>query len=93
MSEQRTAAVEKVRKTIAEQTLSREQLLITKFVNTLTFPKRFLGVDEEAVWQAMGRLAELYEDALTLERSRRELAQRQLEALRTREDVANDGEK
>jgi hypothetical protein len=93
MTEQRTAAAEKLRKSIAEQTLSREQLLITKFIDGLTFPKRFRGVDEAAVWQAMGRLAELYEDALTLERSRRELAQRQLEACRSRQEGAEDGQK
>ena len=71
-------------KTMTEQALSREQFLVAKYISSLRFRRRLWGVDELEVWRAMEKLASLYEDALTVERSRRELAQRQLEALKFR---------
>lgn len=84
--QQKTIAFQKAYKAAPEQTLSREQLLISKYLNGLTFGKQFRGVDEKQVWQALEKLTELYEDALTVERSRRELLQRQLEALQSRRE-------
>ena len=75
----------KVQTRMAEQALSREQVLISKFIGNLTFRSRLLGVDEEDAWKALEKLTELYEDALLVERSKRELAQRQLEALQSRQ--------
>lgn len=71
-------------KTMTEQALSREQFLVAKYISSLRFQRRLWGVDELEVWRAMEKLVSLYEDALTVERSRRELAQRQLEALKFR---------
>ena len=71
-------------KTMTEQALSREQFLVAKYISSLRFRRRLWGVDELEVWRAMEKLVSLYEDALTVERSRRELAQRQLEALQSR---------
>lgn len=71
-------------KMLPEQNLSREQLLVSKFLSELRLRPRIWGVDEDQVWKAMERLTLLYEDALTVERSRRELAERKLEALRQR---------
>lgn len=89
MKEQKTIAVQKVRQALEEQALSREQLLISKFLGSLTFRPRLWGVDEKQVWEAMEKLTQLYEDALTVERSRRELAQRQLDAVRFRQEAEN----
>ena len=80
----------KIQTRMAEQALSREQVLISKYISNLTFRPGFWGVDEEDVWKAMEKLTELYEDALLVERSKRELAQRQLEALRSR--LGEEGE-
>ncbi len=74
----------KVQTRMTEQALSREQVLISKFIGNLSFRSRLRGVDEEDVWKALEKLTELYEDALLVERSKRELAQRQLEALQSR---------
>lgn len=79
----------KTKKQLTEQTLSREQFAISKFISTLRFPPRLLGVEEDAVWRAMERLVSLYEDALLMERTKRELAERKLEALRSREEAPN----
>ena len=89
MTEQKTAAFRKAGKAMEVQTLSREQLLVSKFLGSLSFRPRLWGVDEKKVWQALEKLTELYEDALTVERSRRELAQRQLEALQSRREEAH----
>lgn len=91
MTEQRIA-FRKARQAMAEQALSREQLLIAKFLSSLSFRPRLLGVDEKQVWEALEKLTALYEDALTLERSRRELAQRQLEAIQFRQEDENGRE-
>ena len=80
----------KVQTRMAEQALSREQVLISKFIGNLTFRTKLRGVDEDAVWKALEKLTELYEDALLVERSKRELAQRQLEALQSR--LGEEGE-
>lgn len=77
------------RQTLADQALSREQILISKFLSTLRFRPRLAGIDEEDAWKALEKLSQLYEDALTLERSKRELAQRQLEALLSRKEDAH----
>lgn len=89
MTEQKTAAFRKAGKAMEVQTLSREQLLVSKFLGSLSFRPRLWGVDEKQVWQVLEKLTELYEDALTVERSRRELAQRQLEALQSRREEAH----
>lgn len=91
MTEQKTIAGQKARQTLTEHPLSREQLLISKFLSTLTFRQRLWGVDERQAWEAMEKLIQLYEDALTVERSRRELLQRQLEAIQSRREEASDG--
>ena len=75
---------------MADQALSREQLLISKYINGLSFRTRLMGVDEKQVWQAMEKLTELYEDALTVERCRRELAQRQLQAIQSRREEGQE---
>lgn len=74
-----------------EQPLSREQLLVSKFLSELRLRPKLWGVDEDQVWKAMERLTALYEDALTVERSRRELAQRKLEALQPRKEDVHGG--
>lgn len=80
------------RKALSEQALTREEFNISKFLSGLTFSPRLLGVDEDGVWRALEKLTVLYEEALTVERCKRELAQRQLEALRCRmEEGACDG--
>lgn len=79
----------KTKEQLAEQTLSREQFAISKFISTLAFRTRILGVDEDGVWRALERLVTLYEDALLTERAKRELAERKLEALRSREESPN----
>ena len=86
MTQQTAIAFHKARKAMADQALSREQLLISKFLSTLSFRPRLWGVDEKQVWQAMETLKQLYEVALTVERSKRELAQRQLEAIQSRRE-------
>ena len=80
----------KVQTRMAEQALSREQVLISKFIGNLSFRPRLWGVDEEEVWKALEKLTELYEDALVVERSKRELAQRKLEALQSRIEEGED---
>ena len=80
----------KVQGRMAEQALSREQVLISKFIGNLSFRHRLRGVDEEEVWKALEKLTELYEDALVVERSKRELAQRKLEALQIRIEEGKD---
>ena len=91
MTESKTIAFRKSRKEQPEQVLSREQLLISKYLGELTFRPRLWGVDEKQVWETLERLASLYEDALTVERSRRELAQRKLEAIQSRREEPSDG--
>lgn len=92
MSEQKTIAYQKARQTMADQALSREQLLISKFLRGLAFRPRLWGVDEKQVWDALEKLTALYEDALTVERCRREMAQRQLEALQSRREETENAE-
>lgn len=89
MNEQKPIAIEKARKTMTEEALSREQFLVVKFLSGLRFRPKLWGVDEAEVWRALERLTALYEDALTVERSRRELAQRKLEALQHRKEDAD----
>ena len=91
MTELKTIAMRKARKGDPDRELSREQLLISKYLGELTFRPRLWGVDESQVWQVLERVASLYEDALTVERSRRELAQRKLEAIRSRQEGCEDG--
>ena len=76
----------KMQKQLMEQTLSREQFAVSKYISTLRFRPKLFGVDEDGVWRAMERLVILYEDALLTERAKRELAERKLEALRSREE-------
>lgn len=90
MTQHNTIAMRKARQAMAEQALSREQLLISKFLSSLSFRPRLWGVDEKQVWEAMEKLTALYEDALTLERSRKELAQRQLAAIQFRREEENE---
>lgn len=92
MRQTNTIASRKAQKGLTEQALSREQFVISKFLGGLTFPQRLWGVDEDAVWRALEKLTVLYEEALTVERCKRELAQRQLEALRCRlKEGVSDG--
>lgn len=65
--------------------LSREEFAVSKHIAMINFRRRLWGVDEEGVWDALERLVSLYEDALTTERGKRELAERKLEALLSRE--------
>ncbi len=74
---------------LTEQSLSREQFAISKFLANLRFRHSFRGLEEDAVWRALERLVFLYEDALTAERIRRQLAERKLEALKSREEKAH----
>lgn len=90
MKKQMAIAFLKKRRTLEEQALSREQLLISKFLSGLSFSSRLWGVDEKQVWEAMEKLTTLYEDALTLERSRREQLQHQLEAIQFRQEEENE---
>lgn len=89
MNEQKTAIFRKIQSDGAEPEQSREQLLVTKYLSGLQLKRKLWGVDEEAVWKALERLTLLYEDALTVERSRRELAQRKLEALQLRKEESH----
>lgn len=89
MNEQKTIAFRKAQKAMTEDALSREQFLVAKFLAGLHFRPRLWGVDEGEVWRALEKLTALYEDALTVERSRRELAQRKLEALQFRKEEAD----
>ena len=73
----------------AQMALTREEFAVSKFLSTLKFPRCFRGFREESVWRAMERLVSLYEDALTAERGKRELAERKLEALSSREVVCD----
>ena len=88
----KTIAFHKAQKTMTEQALTREEFVISKYLSGLTFRSRLWGVDEDAVWKALEKLTALYEDALTVERSKRELAQRQLEALKCRLQEGTAGE-
>ena len=74
---------------LAEAALSREEFAVSKFLATVQFRRSLLGLEEEGVWRAMERLVSLYEDALTAERGKRELAERKLEALQSREEMTN----
>lgn len=92
MKQTNTIAARKAQKGLTEQTLSREEFVISRFLSELAFPPRLWGVDEDAVWRTLEKLTALYEEALTVERCKRELAQRQLEALRCRmEEGISDG--
>lgn len=73
----------------AQIALSREEFAVSKFLSTLKFRRSFRGLEEESVWRAMERLVNLYEDALTAERGKRELAERKLEAIQSREEPVN----
>jgi len=75
---------------MAQVALNREEFAVSKFLATLKFRRSFFGLEEKSVWNAMERLVSLYEDALTAERGKRELAERKLEALRSREEQKND---
>lgn len=86
MNEEKTIAVRKTQKALTEDALSREQFLVAKFLSGLKFRPRLWGVDEGEAWKALEKLTVLYEDALTVERSRRELAEHKLEALRFRKE-------
>ena len=77
------------RQEMAQVAWNREEFAVSKFLAMLHFKRRLLGLEEEAVWQAIERLVSLYEDALTAERGKRELAERKLEALRCREGDRN----
>lgn len=85
MTQEKTIAARKARNNLAERAVSREEFLISKYLGQLQFKPRLWGVDEMEVWRALEKLTELYEDALTTERVRRQLAQRALEAIRSRE--------
>lgn len=85
MTQEKTIAVKKAQKNLTEQALSREQFLVSKYLSRLQFKPRLWGVDELEVWRALEKLTQLYEDALTTERARRQLAERTLEAIQCRE--------
>lgn len=89
---EKTIAFRKAQKIMTQQALSREEFVISKYLSGLKFRQRLWGVDEDEAWKALEKLTALYEDALTVERSKRELAQRQLEALKCRlqEGAAGD---
>lgn len=80
------AVFRRSRKAPEDTELTREQVLVSKYLSELRFSRRIRGVDEGEVWKALEKLTALYEDALTVERSRRELAQRKLEALQQRRE-------
>lgn len=84
MKEANAAAQRKTQQMLTDRAMSREEFLISRYLGELRFSHRLWGVDELEVWRALEKLTELYEDALTVERSRRELAQRKLEALKFR---------
>lgn len=90
MNEQKIPIFRKNRKPELDPELTREQVLVAKYLNTLRFRPRLWGVDEGEVWKALEKLTALYEDALTVERSRRELAQRKLEALQQRREEVHE---
>ena len=74
---------------LVQLALSREEFAVSKCIATLHFRRRILGVDEEEVWRGIERLICLYEDALASERGKRELAERKLEAIQSREEPVN----
>lgn len=78
------------RQRLVQVALSREEFAVSKYIATLRFRRKLWGVEEEAVWHALERLVSIYEDALTAERGKRELAERKLEALRSREGTAHE---
>ena len=75
-----------MRKKLVQVALSREEFAVSKFIATVRFRRCLFGLEEEGVWQAFERLICLYEDALTTERGKRELAESKLEAMRSREE-------
>ena len=77
------------RQKLVQMALSREEFAVSKYIAMLNFRRRLWGVDEDGVWHALERLVSLYEDALTAERGKRELAERKLEALRSREAISD----
>ena len=72
---------------LVQVALSREEFAVSKYIATLRLRRRWLGVDEQGVWQAIERLVALYEDALNAERGKRERAERKLEALLSRKET------
>jgi hypothetical protein len=77
------------RQKLVQVALSREEFAVSKFIATLSFRRSLWGLEEEGVWRAIERLVSLYEDSLTAERGKRELAERKLEAMHSREDLSN----
>lgn len=75
MTQERTIAAAKMRRRVTEQAVTREQYPISRYLSALKFRPRLWGVDEAEVWRAMERLCQLYEDALTTERARRQQAE------------------
>lgn len=78
-----------VRQKLVQVALSREEFAVSKYIATVSFRRCLWGLAEEDVWRAAERLVSLYEDALTSERGKRELAERKLEALHSRKDVSD----
>lgn len=91
MTKQMSIASRKAQKSLTDQSLSREQFVISKFLNQLTFRPRLWGIDELEAWKALEKLTSLYEDALTTERAKRQLAERKLEAIVSRQEGNTDG--
>ena len=81
---------ERWRQEAAQVALTREEFAVSKFIATLRFRRSLWGLEEEGVWLALERLVSLYEDALTAERGKRELAERKLEAVSSRERVRHE---
>ncbi len=90
MTQNITTAESKAREALANQAQTREEFVICRFLKELRFRRRLWGIDELDAWKAMEKLANLYEDALTLERSRRELAQKRLEVLENRQEARDE---
>lgn len=79
-----------LRKKMVQVALTREEFAVSKHIATLRFRHVLWGLEEEGVWKAIERLVFLYEDALAAERGKRELAERRLEAVRSRKGVPDD---
>lgn len=69
---------------LAEQTQSKDLWAVSKYLGSVKFAPRMMGVDEADVWKKIEKLCELYEDALTAERGKAEKLERQLKACRSK---------
>ena len=93
MAKTKSPAAQIQQNKVAEKAQANEFWAVSKYLGSVKFVPRVMGVDEADVWKKIEKLCELYEDALIAERGKSEKLERQLKACRARLRTALAAEK